>query len=97
MTLMKPRKILNKAFSGSKNLHFDDLVALVLAFGFAHKRTSGSHRIFKHPVVADLLSLQPTKDNKAKPYQIKQLLALVEAYNLKLGDEVDEEAEEDDE
>ena len=48
-------------------------------------RTSGSHHIFQHPDVDELLNLQNSK-GKAKPYQIKQFLELVEMYNLELGE-----------
>ena len=71
--------------SGSKNIRFDEFVALVEAFGFALSRTSGSHHIFQHPDVDELLNLQNSK-GKAKPYQIKQFLELVELYNLELGE-----------
>jgi predicted RNA binding protein YcfA (HicA-like mRNA interferase family) len=90
---MKPRKTLQKILSGSRNIRFEDFVALVIAFGFVSKRTRGSHRIYKHPGVSDLLSLQPSKDGKAKSYQMKQLLQLVEEYNLTLEDEDADESQ----
>jgi predicted RNA binding protein YcfA (HicA-like mRNA interferase family) len=80
------RKLLKKILGGSKNVRFDDLVALVEAFGFRLARTSGSHHIFEHPDVPELVNIQNCK-GKAKAYQVKQLLDLVEEYNLKLGDE----------
>jgi predicted RNA binding protein YcfA (HicA-like mRNA interferase family) len=49
-------------------------------------RTSGSHHIFSHPDVAELVNLQDVK-GEAKPYQIRQFLRLVEKYNLRLGEE----------
>lgn len=83
---MNERKLLKKILGGSKNVRFDDLVALVEAFGFRLARTSGSHHIFEHPDVPELVNIQNCK-GKAKAYQVKQLLDLVEEYNLKLGDE----------
>jgi predicted RNA binding protein YcfA (HicA-like mRNA interferase family) len=56
------------------------------AFGFELARIAGSHHIFEHPDVPELVSLQNRK-GKAKPYQIKQFLELVEQYNLGLGDD----------
>lgn len=84
--MSKKRKLLEKILSGSKNIRFDDFLALLEAFDFALKRVSGSHHIFKHPDISDLLSVQPTKDGKAKPYQIRQFLDLIEEYNLQLDD-----------
>jgi predicted RNA binding protein YcfA (HicA-like mRNA interferase family) len=83
---MNKRKVLAKALAGSKNIRFKEIVALVEAFGFHLSRVSGSHHIFVHPEVQELVNIQEV-GGKAKPYQIRQFLGLVERYNLKLGDE----------
>ncbi len=62
------------------------MLALVEAFGFRLARVCGSHHIFVHHQVVELVNLQEV-DGKAKPYQIRQFLRLVERYNLHLGDE----------
>jgi predicted RNA binding protein YcfA (HicA-like mRNA interferase family) len=80
------RKLLLKALSGSKNIRFGEMVELVETFGFRLSRVSGSHHIFVHPQVAELVNLQDV-DGKAKPYQIRQFLKLVERYDLDLGDD----------
>ena len=59
------------------------MVSLVEAFGFSLSRISGSHHIFVHPDVRELVNLQEVK-GQAKPYQIRQFLKLVEHYNLDL-------------
>jgi hypothetical protein len=61
------------------------MVRLVEAFGFHLSRVSGSHHIFAHPKVPELVNLQEVH-GEAKPYQIGQFLRLVERYNLKLED-----------
>lgn len=48
-----------------------------------------SFHIFVHPRVRELINLQ-NAGGKAKPYQIRQLLRLVERYNLTMTDEGDE-------
>jgi len=48
-------------------------------------RISGSHHIFLHPDLPELVNLQEVK-GKAKPYQIKQLLKIIEKYNLHMED-----------
>ena len=83
---MKPRKVLQKILGGSRNVRFDDLSGLVEAFGFTLARVSGSHHIFTHPNVPELVNLQEV-GGQAKPYQIRQFLKLVEEYNLTLEDE----------
>lgn len=83
---MNKRRILKKALARSKNIRFADMVALVEAFGFRLSRVSGSHHIFVHSDLPELLNLQEV-DGKAKVYQIRQFLRLVERYNLKMGSE----------
>jgi hypothetical protein len=48
--------------------------------------SAASHHIFTHPDVPGLLNLQERK-GKAKPYQVRQLLLLVEQHDLKLAEE----------
>lgn len=85
--MVKHSKILEKLVSGSQNIRFDEFMTLLEEFGFVRERVRGSHHIFKHPSVSDLLSIQPRKDGKAKPYQLRQLLKLVEEYNLHLPED----------
>ncbi|MBK8275769.1 MAG: type II toxin-antitoxin system HicA family toxin [Nitrospira sp.] len=80
---MKNRKLLAKALRSSKNLRFSEALALAKAFGFRLSRTKGSHHIFVHPNIRELVNLQEV-DSKAKPYQVRQLLEIVERYNLEL-------------
>jgi predicted RNA binding protein YcfA (HicA-like mRNA interferase family) len=81
---MNRRRLLKRLLEGGhKNVRFDDFVNLIEAFGFEHARSRGSHHIYKHPEVDELLNLQAVQ-GQAKPYQIKQFLKIVEAYNLTL-------------
>jgi predicted RNA binding protein YcfA (HicA-like mRNA interferase family) len=61
------------------------MVALVEGFGFRLSRVKGSHHIFVHPQVRELVNFQSVR-NQAKPYQIRQFLRLVERYNIRLED-----------
>ena len=51
-------------------------------------RINGSHHIYNHPDVQELINLQDVK-GQAKPYQAKQLLRTIERYNLKMEDETE--------
>jgi predicted RNA binding protein YcfA (HicA-like mRNA interferase family) len=82
---LSKRKVLEKALAGSANIRFADMVGLVEAFGFRLSRVSGSHHIFVHPDLPELLSLQEVA-GKAKPYQIRQFARLIERYNLRMED-----------
>lgn len=56
------------------------------ALGFQVARTEGSHHILTHPDLSELLNLQEVK-GEAKPYQVRQLLRLIERYDLCLEDD----------
>ena len=64
-----------------QNVALGELVALVEALGFRLDRVRGSHRIYRHPDIPRPVPLQPAR-GKARPYQVRQLLRLVEEYNL---------------
>ena len=85
---MNRKKLLKRLSQGAvTNAGFSDLINLASGFGFRESRVSGSHHIFTHPKTVELLNLQEV-GGQGKPYQIRQLLKLVERYNLKLeGDE----------
>ena len=74
-------RLLQKLLSGSKHIRFTEAVACAEAFGFRLSRVHGSHHIYIHANVPELLNLQNVH-GQAKPYQIKQLLRLIERYNL---------------
>jgi len=78
---MNRRKFLKKILDGSKNIRFLDMMNLTEGFGFSLDRVNGSHHIFVHPDVPELVNLQNVR-GQVKPYQIKQFLRLVEKYNL---------------
>lgn len=60
---------------------FRDLCRTAEAFGFVLKRTSGSHHIFQHPDVPGNINLQ-SSGKDAKPYQVRQLLDMIDANGL---------------
>jgi|TARA_B100000315_G_C14112842_1_gene378929 predicted RNA binding protein YcfA (HicA-like mRNA interferase family) len=64
---MNKRNLLKKLLSGSKNIHFSEATSGAKAFGFRLDRRKGSHHIFVHPDVPELVNLQNVK-GKAKPY-----------------------------
>ena len=83
---MKKRKLLQKLLSGTKNVSFSEVMACAEAFGFKLDRVNGSHHIFTHHSIPELLNLQNVK-GKVKPYQIKQFMQLIETHNLQMEEE----------
>jgi len=83
---MKKKKLLQKLLSRTKNIRFSEAMACAEAFGFRLDRVNGSLRILTHQGIPELLNLQNVK-GKAKPYQIKQFLQLIETHNLQMEEE----------
>lgn len=67
------------------NIRFASLVELLIFLGF-EERIRGDHHIFTRPGVREIINLQP-KNGKAKVYQVRQVRALIRAYQLTLADD----------
>ena len=79
---MNRRALLARLVRGEvRNVRFGDFQKLAEGFGFRFARQDGSHHIDTHPQVRELVNLQEV-DGEAKPYQIRQVLRLIERYNL---------------
>ena len=84
---MNRKRLLARLLEGSvSNVLFTDMVSPAKGFGFRLVRTSGSHHIFAHDGIPEFINLQ-NAHGQAKPYQIRQLMRLVEKHNLTLEDE----------
>jgi len=77
-----PEDILDAARRNPRNVRFTDLVRLLKSLGFELRRTAGSHHIYKAAGLP-LVNLQEV-GGKAKPYQVRQVLALVDQYKLEV-------------
>lgn len=76
------RTLLDRVRNNPRDVRFSDLVSLIEAHGFVADRSEGSHRVYKHPRVRELLNIQRRKDGKAKPYQVREFLRRVDEYAL---------------
>ncbi|MCI0771579.1 MAG: type II toxin-antitoxin system HicA family toxin [Chloroflexi bacterium] len=84
---MNRRRLLRRLTQGAlRNVSFSDMMNLVEGFGFRLSRTSGSHHLFTHSNLTELLNMQSVH-GEAKPYQIRQFLRLVERYNIQMEDD----------
>jgi len=85
--MSKKQKLLRQVLNNPKNVSFKDMVSLVEAFGFTLDRINGSHHIFIHPDIPEIVNIQNVKGS-AKPYQVRQFLTLAETYNLSLEEDL---------
>jgi predicted RNA binding protein YcfA (HicA-like mRNA interferase family) len=75
-------KLILQILSGTSdaNIAFKDLCGLLIYLGF-EERTKGSHHMFRKSGIEEKINLQ--KDgNKSKPYQVKQVRAVILKYKL---------------
>lgn len=79
---MRPHVLWRRLQRGDvANVRFRDLTALLRAMGFELVRVSGSHHIFAHAALPDLVNVQDV-GGQAKPYQVRQVIALARRYAL---------------
>ena len=74
--------LVNRIRSGTSdaNIDFDDLRGLLRHLGF-EERSRGSHFIFRRSEVEERVNLQ--RDGRhAKPYQVRQVRAVILKYHL---------------
>ena len=83
---MNKKKLLQKIIQArGKSILFTDFTIIVEAFGFRLDRVSGSHHIYVHKPTGQIISAQ-CDGKDAKPYQIKQFIALIDRLDLKMED-----------
>jgi predicted RNA binding protein YcfA (HicA-like mRNA interferase family) len=90
---MNRRRLLLRILNGSRNVAFSDFVNLIEGFGFRLSRVRGSHHIYVHPSIPELVNLQDV-GGQVKPYQVRQTLKLIERHHLTLTDDSGEGSEE---
>ena len=80
--MAKHDRLLQQILQGRSdaNISFSGLVALLKSLGF-EERTAGSHHIFRHSGVEERINLQ-RDGSEAKPYQVKQVRAVILRYRL---------------
>ena len=76
------KQVLRQVLQGNAdaNIRFADLRSLLKDLEFG-ERVKGSHHIFTRADVAEILNLQP-RGSFAKPYQVKQVRAVIVRYKL---------------
>ena len=75
-------KTLYKVLNGSSdaNVTFSELCQLLTQLGFT-VRIRGSHHIFTHDGLEEIINLQP-RGSMAKSYQVKQVRNIITRYKL---------------
>jgi hypothetical protein len=82
-----PQKVLAQVLTAQAdaNIRFTALRHLLMRLGFS-ERIRGDHFIYTREGIDEIVNLQP-RGAKAKPYQVRQVRALIIKYTLVLEDE----------
>jgi len=78
---MSKKEIYEEFKRNPKDIRFEVLCKGAELFGFRLRGSKGSHRIYVKDGVREMLNFQNVK-GKAKPYQVKQFLKVVQRYKL---------------
>ncbi len=70
-----------KIRNNPRDIDFGDIISWLADYGFILRRVEGSHHILIHPE-GKVLNLQPDRNGKAKIYQVKQAISVID----KLGE-----------
>jgi len=79
--MTRRRKLLEKARSNPGGVRFREICLLADQMGFTRRGGKGSHVVYVKDGVEEILTFQD-RMGMAKPYQVKQLLAVIEKYRL---------------
>jgi len=77
-------KLYLKAKVSPNNFSFKELCKLAEDVGFQFERQNGSHLIYQHRAVKGIGSMMnfQNRKGKAKPFQVRQLVAFIEEHDL---------------
>lgn len=82
----RKRKLLERILSGQSdaNISFDQARTLLSSLGF-NERIKGSHHSFWREGMRERINIQPTREGKCKPYQVRQMRRALLEYRGELG------------
>jgi predicted RNA binding protein YcfA (HicA-like mRNA interferase family) len=82
--LTKPPRLYASLLANSRQIiSFRDFERLLVAAGFELKRERGSHKSYRHPRVAEVLTVQPNGKD-AQPYQVGLFLGMMGRHALEV-------------
>ena len=82
------QRLVETARRSPANVGFEELCRLVERLSFVERRRAGSHRIYRHSTRPELplINLRAGPSGKAKPYQVRQVLGIMDAHGVEVGE-----------
>lgn len=81
ITMTQRRKLIEKCRNNPGGIRFRELCLLAENLGFHKRGGKGSHVVYEKNGVEEIQTFQD-RNGMAKPYQVKQLLAVMDKYDL---------------
>jgi predicted RNA binding protein YcfA (HicA-like mRNA interferase family) len=75
------QKLIEKSRMNPAGIRFREICLLAEHLGFSRRGGKGSHVVYEREGIVEILTFQDRK-GMAKPYQVKQLLAVMNKYDL---------------
>ncbi|MBP2678988.1 MAG: YcfA-like protein [Deltaproteobacteria bacterium] len=75
------QKLIEKRRMNPAGIRFREICLLAEHLGFSRRGGKGSHVVYERDGISEILTVQDRK-GMAKPYQVKQLLAVMDKYDL---------------
>ena len=79
--MTRRQKLIEKIKNNPAGVRFQEICRLAEQLGFTNRGGKGSHIVYEKDGVEEILTFQNRK-GMAKPYQVKQLLAVIEKFRL---------------
>jgi len=79
--MSKIKKLVSAICENPIDVRYDDALKVANYIGFEKKGGSGSHTTYARAGEPVQLNFQEGKNGKAKPYQVKQLIQMIEKYS----------------
>ena len=84
--MAKAQRLFERIRNNPEDVRFSDICKMAESFGFTYKGGKGSHKVYIRKDIEEILNFQNVK-GKAKPYQVRQFLKIIEEHELKLKEE----------
>ena len=78
--MSRNRKLIASIRNNPRDVRFEDALRAAELIGFVAAGGSGSHHARARPGEPLQLNFQPTSGGKAKPYQVRQLIDMIDRY-----------------
>lgn len=78
--MSKRDKLRRKLKNNPIGVNYATIETLLLSYGFDWLRTTGSHRLFRHPAHPTVKIIIPVHGNHVKPAYVREIIRILDTY-----------------